>query len=122
MTLLVDTSVWIDHFRMPNLELMAALARDEVLTHPSVIGELAMGSIRQRSAVLVAMKGLQQSVIALDSEVLDLVERAGLHGKGLSWIDAHLLASALLTAGSRLWTHDRRLHDAANVLKPGLAA
>ena len=118
MTLLVDTSVWIDHFRQSDEALVAALARDEVVSHPAVLGELAMGSIRQRQAVISALKGLPQVNCASDGEVMALVERAALYGKGLGWVDAHLLAAIMLTPGTRLWTHDRRLKDAVNGLKP----
>jgi len=114
--LLADSSIWIDHIRQPNELLAWALRARAILLHPLVIGEIAMGSIASRSAVLASLTALPIAVRADDFEVLDFVERHRLFGTGLGLIDAHLLASALLTPGAGLWTRDRRLRDAAERL------
>lgn len=109
---LVDTSVWVDHLRRHDRALAALLEDGAVLTHPSVIGELACGGLRRRDETLALLKALPAAVTADDRETLELIERRGLHGRGLGWIDAQLLAAALLT-GCRLWTCDRALARAA---------
>lgn len=103
--LLVDTSVWIGHLRRSDERLVRALEAGTVLTHPFVIGELACGSMRRRAEFLGELERLPLAVEATHDEVLQLVERNRLQGRGLGWIDAHLLASARLT-GSALYTHD----------------
>lgn len=116
MRLLADTSIWIDHLRRADAELAEALRRRVVVTHPMVIGEIAMGSIADRTAVLTAMLQLRQALPAEHAEVRDLVERHRLFGTGLGLIDAHLLASTLLTPDTFLWTRDKKLADAAAML------
>ncbi len=113
MQLLADSSIWIDHIRQPDDVLAAALRRRRVLTHPFVIGEVAMGSIARRVDLLAELQLLRPAIRADDDEVLNLVERHRLFGTGIGLIDAHLLASTLLTPGTRLWTRDRRLREAA---------
>jgi predicted nucleic acid-binding protein len=114
--ILVDTSIWIDHFRQPDLVLEALIERDDVLTHPFVIGELAMGHLRQRDAIMTWMRDLPLAISALDEEVLDFVDEHSLFGLGIGYIDAHLLAAARLTQGTALWTRDKRLDAAAQRL------
>lgn len=111
--ILVDTSVWIDHLRQGDPELARRLDAAEVLGHPLVIGELAMGNLRQRPVVLGALRGLPRAVAATDEEVLAFVAREALHGLGIGYADAHLLASVRLTPDAALWTRDRRLRDVA---------
>jgi len=111
--LLADSSIWVDHIRQPNALLAQALRRRAILIHPLVIGEVAMGSIASRAAVLANLTELPKAVRADDFEVLDFVERHRLFGTGLGLIDAHLLASTLLTPRAALWTRDRRLRAAA---------
>ncbi len=110
--ILVDTSVWIDHFRSGNQGLRSLLNENKVLTHPFVIGELACGSLRNRSEILGLLHALPQAQLAEHHEVLAFIENVRLYGRGLGWIDAHLLASTLLS-GSPLWTLDRRLAKVA---------
>jgi len=117
--ILVDSSVWVDHLRSGDDRLTALLDRGLVLTHAFVIGELALGSLRQRAAILGALLDLPQATRATDDEVLAFIDRAGLHGLGIGYVDAHLLASVRLTPDARLWTRDRRLLAAAERL--GLA-
>jgi predicted nucleic acid-binding protein len=116
MKLLADSSIWLDHIRQPSADLAQALRRRSMLTHMLVIGELAMGSIARRGEVLAALLQLRLAVRADDMEVLDMVERHRLFGTGIGLIDAHLLASCLLTPDCRLWTRDRRLGRAAERL------
>lgn len=106
--ILVDTSVWIEHLRSGNRRLQSLLADAGVLTHPLVVGELACGALRNRDAVLALMRALPEADAAEHDEVMRFLERERLHGRGLGWIDAHLLTSARLS-GARLWTFDRRL-------------
>jgi predicted nucleic acid-binding protein len=118
--ILVDTSVWVDHLRADNERLTSLLAAGEVLGHPFVTGELALGNLRRREAVLNDLRDLPQALLALDQEVLQLIERNALFGRGIGYVDAHLLAAVSMTADSRLWTRDRRLQTVATEL--GLAA
>jgi predicted nucleic acid-binding protein len=111
--ILVDTSVWIDHLHRASKDLVEVLERGEVLTHPMVIGELALGSIRDRDTVLSLLARLRSTVVAGHDEVLAMVTARRLHGRGLSLVDAHLLASAHLTPECRIWTRDKRLGVAA---------
>jgi predicted nucleic acid-binding protein len=106
--ILVDSSVWEDHLRN-GLPLLANLLEEgEVLIHPWVIGEIACGNLRNRNQVLDLLQGLPTAVVASDSEVLLLIERSNLMGRGIGYVDAHLLAAAKLSH-SGLWTQDRRL-------------
>jgi predicted nucleic acid-binding protein len=114
--LLVDSGVWIDHLREADPALARLLRAGQVLGHPFVTGEIAMGSLKDREMVIEALRCLPQAREARGEEVLELVERRLLFSRGLGWIDAHLIASALLTADARIWTRDRRLHDAATLL------
>ena len=106
--ILVDTSVWVEHLRHGQPRLATLLQEGEVLIHPWVIGELACGNLRNRSQVLDLLLGLPMATVASDTEVLLLIERELLMGRGIGYIDAHLLASARLSH-CRLWTQDRRL-------------
>ena len=114
--LLVDSGIWIDHFRKTDDGLQRALLSTEVLGHPFVTGEIAMGSLRDRASVIESLRHLPQAHVAQDEEVLELVERRRLFSLGLGWIDAHLLAATLLSRDARLWTRDRRLREAAEHL------
>ena len=109
--ILVDTSVWVDHLRTTVPQLQALLSSREVVSHPFVIGELALGNLNDRTAVLYNMARLPGVVVARDLEVLAMVETFGLAGRGIGYVDAHLLAAARLT-GCRLWTDDKRLNAA----------
>jgi predicted nucleic acid-binding protein len=117
--ILVDTSVWVDHLRANNLDLAALLGTGMVLAHPFVIGELALGNLRQRDMVLAALADLPQADIATDAEALTFIGRHALFGRGVGYVDAHLLAAVRLTADAKLWTNDRRLRGVADEL--GLA-
>lgn len=111
--ILVDTSVWVDHLREVNAVLVGLLEAGRVLVYPVVIGELALGHLKNRQAVLGAVSRLPLAVVATDAEVLWFIELHRVFGRGVGYGDAHLLAAAKLTAGSRLWTQDRRLGEVA---------
>ena len=106
--ILVDTSVWVEHLRRGLPRLATLLQEGEVLIHPWVIGELACGNLRNRSQVLDLLQGLPEATLASDAEVLLLIDRDRLMGRGIGYVDAHLLAAARLS-DCRLWTQDRRL-------------
>jgi predicted nucleic acid-binding protein len=120
--ILVDTSVWIDHFRRDEPRLIDTIERGELLVHPFVIGEVALGSLRNRVAVLGLLLDQPSAPVAMDAEVLALIEGEHIHGSGIGYVDAHLLAASRL-AGAGLWTRDRKLHAVAEqlgvALRPG---
>jgi predicted nucleic acid-binding protein len=113
MRVLVDTSIWVSHLAKGNAELRALLERAEVLCHPLVIGELACGNMANRAEILSLLQELPQAQVAEHDEVLRFIEARRLSGRGLGFIDAHLLASSVLTRAP-LWTADRRLREAAS--------
>ena len=119
--ILVDTSVWVDHLRATNERLIGLLEAGMVLTHPFVIGELALGNLSQRETVLNALSDLPRASLATDAEILTFITRHALFGRGVGYVDVHLLAAARLTTGARLWTTDRRLTDAAVQLDLAIA-
>jgi predicted nucleic acid-binding protein len=106
--ILVDTSVWIDHFRHGNERLRQLLEEGEVATHPMVLGELACGQLARRAEILRLLGRLPGVPPVADHLVLQSIESRRLWGKGVGWIDAHLLTASLL-ASVPLWTLDRRL-------------
>lgn len=107
--ILVDTSIWIDHLRIGVPELASRLYHGQVLGHAWVTGEVATGTLSRRGEVLGLLDNLPQARSATDAEVLTLIETRHLHGLGIGYVDAHLLAATVLTEGARLWTRDRRL-------------
>ena len=117
--ILVDTSVWVNHLRVRDEALARKLEAGMVLAHPLVIAELALGNLRQREAVLNALRDLPRANVATDAEVLHFIDHFALFGRGIGYVDVHLLAAARLTAGAELWTKDKRLHGVATEL--GLA-
>jgi predicted nucleic acid-binding protein len=114
--ILVDSTVWVDHLRHGDALLEDRLNAGAVWTHPFIIGEVALGSLRQRGAILTLLRGLPMAVSASDDEVQTLIEQTPLYSLGIGYIDAHLLAATRLTPHMRLWTRDRRLHTAAQNL------
>ena len=114
--LLVDTSVWIDHLRKGDDALADALHNNMVIMHPHVLGELALGNLKNRSAVLSLLRNLPEAVVATDDEVQTMIEEQSLFGRGIGYTDAHLLAAVRLTPEARLWTRDKRLHVMAGEL------
>jgi len=115
--ILVDTAVWIDHFRDGDRQLTDLLDRSAVLAHPWVIGELALGNLRGRAEILRLLADLPQATVATPAELQALIDQRELHGSGIGYVDAQLLAATMLTDSATLWTRDRRLHSAAHQLK-----
>ncbi|UXA16913.1 type II toxin-antitoxin system VapC family toxin [Mycobacterium sp. SMC-4] len=111
--ILVDTAVWIDHLHAGESRLVEHLELDGVGCHPLVVEELALGSIARRNIVLDLLANLWQFPTAQHEEVLYLVERRQLWGRGLSAVDAHLMAAVAMVEGARLWTRDKRLKAAS---------
>jgi predicted nucleic acid-binding protein len=114
--ILVDTSIWIDHFRSGKTGLRELLDDAGVLAHPFVIGELACGNLRARAEVLGLLQQLPQAPQASQQEVLVFIEQNTLMGRGIGFVDAHLLAATALAEDARLWTRDRRLQRVAEDL------
>ncbi|HEY4085220.1 MAG TPA: PIN domain-containing protein [Bryobacteraceae bacterium] len=112
MMVLADTSIWVDHFRGGDPALADLLNSASVLMHPFVLGELACGNLARRSQVLTELTELPAAVRAEDAEVMELIETRKLYGLGIGWVDAHLIASALLS-DCDLLTADQRLKKAA---------
>jgi predicted nucleic acid-binding protein len=117
--ILVDTSVWVDHFRVADTRLGELLLDAQVLCHPFVIGELACGNLRRRREILSLLGDLPQLSAMASEDVMQFIDAHRLMGGGLGWVDVHLLASVFVSR-ERLWTRDRRLADAAGRL--GVAA
>jgi predicted nucleic acid-binding protein len=112
--ILADTSLWIDLFRGGGARLEAALNDANVVTHPFVIGELACGNLRRRREAIAFLDSLPSATVATDDEVMELIENRKLMGRGIGYVDAHLLAAAALSHDVAFWTLDARL---ANVAK-----
>jgi predicted nucleic acid-binding protein len=113
---LVDTSVWVEHLRHGTIGLEALLNEGRVVCHPFVIGELACGNLQNRSEILTLLQALPRAISADHEEVMQFIENHRLMGKGLGYIDMHLLASAMLTAVP-LWTLDKNLNEIALMLE-----
>ena len=111
--ILVDTSIWIDHFRHGDAELKRIINDDRLLCHPFVVGELALGSLRERDEVLAFLAAQREAMIASHAEVMTIIDRHSILSMGIGYTDAHLLTSTLLEKRSSLWTRDKRLAAAA---------
>ena len=113
--ILVDTSVWVDHLRHGEPQLVQALMQTQAAIHPFVIGELACGNLKNRQTVIELLQALPPVKGAMDHEVMQFIESNDLMGKGIGYIDAHLCASALIS-GFKLWTRDKSLLSVAQTL------
>ncbi len=118
--ILVDTSVWIDHLARGDSELQSLLEEGEVFMHPYIVAEIALGSLTQRDETVGALQALPEIPSARHTEAMAFLNNERLFGIGIGYADLHLLAATRLAAGTRLWTRDRRLLQAA--LKLNLAA
>lgn len=122
--ILVDTSVWVDHLRRHDAAMARELDAGNVLAHPFVIGEIACGRLPKRAETLSLLAALPRAPVAEHGEAMGFIERHDLPGRGVGFVDMHLLASAAL-AGTRLWARDKRLLEAARNLRlahePGAA-
>jgi hypothetical protein len=117
--ILADTSVWVDHLRKGDQRLAKLLDAAEVLIHPFIVGELALGVMRQRDLILETLHNLPSAMVASPAEALHFIEANALAGSGIGYVDAHLLAATKLTAGARLWTRDKPLFAVAERLGLG---
>jgi predicted nucleic acid-binding protein len=115
--ILADTSVWIDHLRAGDAQLVVELGRSNILMHSYVEGELALGSFKHRDTVLTTLRCLPFAITARTEEVRMLIERRALYGRGIGYVDSHLLASVLITPHCQLWTRDKRLRTVAESLE-----
>jgi hypothetical protein len=113
---LVDTSVWVFHLRETHGGLVKLLDNGEVACHPFIVGELACGNLKNRTTILSLLEALPMTFLVEQEEALAFIENHDLMGKGLGYIDVHLLASAVLT-GLPLWTRDKKLEKAAEGLR-----
>ena len=114
---LIDTSYWIDHLHGQDPRIQVLLDHRRVVMHPFVLGELALGNLKSREIVLNLLRKLPQAEVAQPREVLELVDRYALFGRGIGYVDVALVASVRLTPGATLMTRDRRLHEVAMELK-----
>jgi predicted nucleic acid-binding protein len=114
--ILVDTSVWVDHLRRGDPGLVDLLERSIVMMHPFVVGEIACGTLHNRESILELLQDLPNAAMAEDNEVLRFIESHVLHGKGIGYVDVHLLASVALTEGARIWTRDKKLRLVAQMI------
>ena len=107
--ILVDTSVWVDHLRSRDPALAELLEQSRVIMHPMVLGELACGNLQNRRQLLQLWQQLESLQVVSHDEALHFIEQNGLMGKGIGYFDVHLLASAAIAGGVKLWTRDKRL-------------
>ena len=114
--ILADTSVWIDHLRSGNKELQKALSKGQIIIHPWIVAELALGSLRNRTNTLGMLDNVPHVQVAQNSEVRLMIETRNLYSVGIGLIDAHLIASAFLSPPTLLWTKDRSLRQVAENL------
>lgn len=118
--ILADTTIWIDHLRAGDPTLASCLDEGQVLMHPLVLGELALGKLRNRRELLALWRRLPQALVATDAEVLYFIEQWQLAGKGIGYFDAHLLTSVRISNARGLWTRDKRLGNLAAALGCGI--
>ena len=117
MKVLADTSIWVDHFRRADAQLAELLDRGDIVVHPFVIGELILGGLPTASEMLDDLNALPRATVASNDEVQEFIVKRKLPGLGIGYVDVHLLASAMLTAESSIWTRDKRLLAAAKSLR-----
>jgi len=113
--ILADTSIWIDHLRASDAQLSEWLAQNKVIMHPFIMGEILLGSISNRADIETALREMPQATKASDAEVMLFIRSAKVFGRGIGWVDTHLLVSAKLT-GAQLLTRDKRLAKIAKEL------
>ena len=114
--ILADTSIWIDHFRRSDLRLARFLDRGDVVMHPFVLGELALGYVPRIAEMIEDLRTLPRAIVADTDEVLKFIAHRKLSGSGIGYVDAHLLAAVALASETFLWTRDKRLYTAAQSL------
>ncbi len=114
--ILADTSIWIDHFHAKNVEMRKQLDKRNIIIHPLIVAELALGSLRDRTRTLAFLDQLPQTRMAQLSEVRHMIENRSLYSQGIGLIDAHLIASIFLNPSTLLWTRDQRLRSISTAL------
>ncbi|MBE7412252.1 MAG: PIN domain-containing protein [Leptospiraceae bacterium] len=112
MKVLVDTSVWIDHLHKTDILLVELLRNSEIVTHPFIIGELILGTMKNKEKFLLELSHLSKTIVATQKEVIFTIQKYNLSGKGIGWVDAHLLSSALISK-SKIYTKDKNLKKIA---------
>ena len=115
--ILADTTIWIDHLNHGDLEFERRLNNDEIMMHPFIVGELALGPLPDRKKTIFYLDRLPRVRVAQQSEVRHMIEVYALHNRGIGLIDAHLIAAALLNPGTQLWTRDGKLRKIAARLR-----
>jgi predicted nucleic acid-binding protein len=118
--ILADTSVWIGHFRSVDDKMLSLIKLRMILCHPYVIGEIILGSLSNRDEILSNLQDFPKAPVAQNEDVLQLIATHRLFGRGIGYVDVHLVASALLQPGTQLWSRDKKLKAAAEEL--GVAA
>jgi predicted nucleic acid-binding protein len=116
MMVLVDMSIWIDHFRRGDPQMTALLDRGDVIMHPFVLGELVLGNVPKIARMIDDLRALPKAIAASTDEVLEFISDRKLSGSGIGYVDVHLLAAAALTPETFIWTRDQRLRAAAQSL------
>ncbi|MEM1020397.1 MAG: type II toxin-antitoxin system VapC family toxin [Pseudomonadota bacterium] len=119
--ILVDTSVWVDHLRKTNDDLVDLLEAGQVTIHPFIVGEIALGSLQNRTTVLTLLDTLKALPKAQDNEVRLMIEKQSLFSRGIGWVDAHLIAAAQLASPMLIWTRDKRFGEICDELGIGFA-
>jgi predicted nucleic acid-binding protein len=114
--ILADTSVWVDHFRKRDAALYEQLQRNNIFTHPFIVTELVLGNLPDRQNAIASLDRLPMAKVAQLHEVRRLIEAHSLSRRGIGFVDAHLIASTLITPHTALWSRDRRLRDVAETL------
>lgn len=114
--ILADANIWIDYFRAGDLQLQTLLNNREVVMHPCLAAELALGSLRDRSRMLVRLDTMPQARVVALRDIRQMIEARSLYAKGIGLIDAHLVASCLITPGTQLWTRDSALKGVAKAM------
>jgi predicted nucleic acid-binding protein len=116
MLVLADTSIWIDHFRRSNFQLARLLDRGDIVMHPFVIGELALGKVTKIAEMIEFFHLLPKTIVASANEILGFISKRKLSGSGIGYVDVHLLAAAALMPETLVWTRDKKLRAAAQAL------
>jgi predicted nucleic acid-binding protein len=114
--ILADTSIWVEYFRSSNPEMEKRLSRGQIVMHPFIVAEIALGSLRNRRQKLQDMEALLGVKVAQLNEVRHMIEAHTLYSRGIGLTDAHLIASCLMTPGTQLWTRDGALEKVAKAL------
>jgi predicted nucleic acid-binding protein len=114
--ILADTSVWVDHFRKRDAALYQQLQRNNISTHPFIVTELVLGNLPDRQNTIASLDRLPMVKVAQLHEVRRLIETHSLFQRGIGFVDAHLIASTLITPHTVLWSRDKQLHRVAEIL------